>query len=80
MKTFWREVAFLDEHAGPDPPHQLVLLDHATPVLDQGQERVEGPGRERNRLSLALEHPLRSVQPEGAEVVDRPQESGFESS
>ena len=64
-----RQAVFADVAVGPDPPHQLVLLDHAVRVDHEHLQQIEGLGREREDLVAAQQLPAAQVEVERAELV-----------
>ena len=46
------EPAFLDDGLAPDPLEQLILAEHAVPMLNQDEQRFERLGSQRHRLCV----------------------------
>ena len=63
------EVRLLDERSRPHVPEQVLLRHEMSGVSDERHEQVVGLRRQRNRLAVPEEQPLRRLEPERSEVI-----------
>jgi hypothetical protein len=64
-----RQVAVLDDHAGPDLGEEPLAVDERAVPLDEREQHADVLRREPDRAPLARERPLRGIEPERPEVV-----------
>jgi hypothetical protein len=74
-----RQAALLDERVRPDQRQQLLLSDHVTAALHQGQQQVHRLGRQRHHLVAAAKQTLAPPDPKRSELEEllRLRHSGF---
>src|SRR5262245_55423001 len=63
---------FFDGRFRPDELEQLVLIDHALPMLDEGGEDLESLGGERNERLIPPEQTASSIDNVGTESIPAP--------
>src|SRR5262249_53878944 len=66
------EIVLLDDRLSPDGPEEVFPGDHPPPGGDEGDERVEGPGSQRNRAAVSQQRPPLRVEAKGPEAENLP--------